>query len=114
MEKKNPHRMQAIAWRDGAEKEMVVRLLNKSNVKKYQPVDIVGNAGKQVLWAARKIAELADTGKLEDTAALFGNPEEVEVLSTRIAELEQHLQMARDTIRRLQKTVADGGFLSAK
>lgn len=94
-EKKNPHRMQAIAWRDGKEKEMVVKCLNKGSVTRYQPSGIIGNAGKQVLWAARKIRELADAGKLEETNDLFGKPVEVEALEARIADLEEKLKAAQ-------------------
>ena len=36
-EVKNPHRMQAIAWRDGAEKEEVVRILNSPEIDKLIP-----------------------------------------------------------------------------
>lgn len=105
--------MQAIAWRDGAEKEMVIKCLNKGSVTRYQPSGIVGNAGKQVLWAARKIRELADAGKLDDTADLFGKPAEVEALEARIADLEQQLKAAQggevpyiDTINSQQRLLS--------
>jgi hypothetical protein len=114
--KKNPRRMQAIAWRDGREKEIVVKCLNKPNVTKHQPSGIVGNAGKQVLWAAQKIRDLAALGVLDecqDTASLFGDPEEVRTLKEQIDTLEEKLKQAQggevsyvDTINELTKRIA--------
>lgn len=95
---KNPRRMQAIAWRDGREKEVVVKCLNRPNVVKHQPSGIVGNAGKQVLWAAQTIRDLANLGVLDqkqDTASLFGDPEEVRQLKEQVANLEQQLKTAQ-------------------
>ena len=101
--KKNPHRMQAIAWRDGYEKEIVVKCLNKGSVLRHQPKEIQGNAGKQVLWAAQKIRDLADTGKLDDGQTdLFGKPEEVRQLEQKIQRLEAALYFCQTSVKSAQ------------
>ena len=92
-EVKNPHRMQAIAWRNGTEKEEVVRILNSpvidclipENMKTYQGKN---NAGKRVLWACRQLKMLAETGQLNMKNSLFGKTADVETLEAQVADLE--------------------------
>ena len=94
-EAKDSHlKTQAIAWRDGREKEQVVRLLNKSSVVRYQPAGIVGNTGKQVLWMAQKIAELADAGQLEDNPESHSLQEEITSLRHKVEDLEKRFVTA--------------------
>ena len=97
---KNPHRMQAIAWRDGAEKEEVIRILNSpkidrlipENMKSYQGKN---NAGKRVLWACRQLMLLADMGRLDMEKPLYGKAADVETLEAQIADLEAKLKQAQ-------------------
>ena len=111
-EVKNPHRMQAIAWRDGAEKEEVVRILNSpeidnlipENMKSYQGKN---NAGKRVLWACRQLMLLADMGRLDMEKPMFGKSADIEAMEKQVAELESMLKQAQggevsyvDTINR--------------
>ena len=111
-EVKNPHRMQAIAWRDGAEKEEVVRILNSTeidnlipeNMKSYQGKN---NAGKRVLWACRQLMLLADMGRLDMEKPMFGKSADIEAMEKQVAELESMLKQAQggevsyvDTINR--------------
>lgn len=96
---KNPHRIQAISWRNGAEKEEVVEILNSPEIDKYIPDSMKwyqghNSAGKRVLWACREIKRLGKLGYLEETKPLFGKPEEVENLEKRIEELENMLKHA--------------------
>ncbi len=87
----DPHRMQVIAWKDGAKKEIVMRCLNDPAVTKEMPQDIVGNAGAMVLWGARRLRDLARAGQLrEQVAPMFSSkPEEVKELESRIKHLEE-------------------------
>ena len=99
-EVKNPHRMQAIAWRDGAEKEEVVRILNSpeidnlipENMKSYQGKN---NAGKRVLWACRQLMLLADIGRLDMEEPMFGKAVDAQALEVQVAELESMLKQAQ-------------------
>lgn len=99
-EVKNPHRMQAIAWRDGAEKEEVIRILNSpkidrlipENMKSYQGKN---NAGKRVLWACRQLMLLADTGQLDMEKLMLGKTADVEALEIQVAELKSMLKQAQ-------------------
>lgn len=99
-EVKNPHRMQAIAWRNGAEKEEVVRILNSSvidslipeNMKTYQGKN---NAGKRVLWACRQLKMLAEMGRLSMENPLSGKAADVETLEAQVADLEAKLKQAQ-------------------
>ena len=97
---KNPHRTQAISWRDGAEKEEVVNILNSPEIDSQIPDEMKwyqghNSAGKRVLWACRKIRELARAGMLSTEKSLFGKPAEVEALEGRVAELEAMLKQAQ-------------------
>ena len=99
-EVKNPHRMQAIAWRNGTEKEEVVRILNSpvidclipENMKTYQGKN---NAGKRVLWACRQLKMLAEMGRLNMESSSFGKAADVETLEAQVADLEVKLKQAQ-------------------
>lgn len=111
-EVKNPHRMQAIAWRDGAEKEEVVRILNSPEIDKLMPENMKSyqgknNAGKRVLWACRQLMLLADIGRLDMEKPMFGKSADIEAMEKQVAELESMLKQAQggevsyvDTINR--------------
>ena len=97
---KNPHRMQAIAWRDGAEKEEVIRILNSPKIDKLIPENMKSyqgknNAGKRVLWACRQLMLLADTGRLDMEKPMFGKTADVEALEIQVEELERMLKQAQ-------------------
>lgn len=99
-EVKNPHRMQAIAWRDGAEKEEVVRILNSPEIVKLIPENMKSyqgknNAGKRVLWACRQLMLLADMGRLDMEEPMFGKVADVEAMEKQVAELESMLKQAQ-------------------
>ena len=99
-EVKNPHRMQAIAWRDGAEKEEVVRILNSPEIDKLIPENMKSyqgknNAGKRVLWACRQLMLLADMGRLDMEEPMFGKGADVEAMEKQVAELESMLKQAQ-------------------
>lgn len=99
-EVKNPHRMQAIAWRDGAEKEEVVRILNSPEIDKLIPENMKSyqgknNAGKRVLWACRQLILLADMGRLDMEEPMFGKAADVEATEKQVAELESMLKQAQ-------------------
>lgn len=99
-EEKNPHRMQAIAWRDGAEKEEVVRILNSPEIDKLIPENMKSyqgknNAGKRVLWACRQLKMLAEMGRLNMESSLFGKAADVETLEAQVANLETKLKQAQ-------------------
>lgn len=99
-EVKNPHRMQAIAWRDGAEKEEVVRILNSPEIDKLIPENMKSyqgknNAGKRVLWACRQLKMLAEMGRLNMESSLFGKAADVETLEAQVANLETKLKQAQ-------------------
>lgn len=87
---KDPHRPQHIAWRDGQKKEIVMKCLNHPLVLAEMPDESKGNAGEMVLWAVRKIRELAISGALTtNEPRLFAkDPEEVKGLNERIQALE--------------------------
>lgn len=126
---KDPHRTQAISWRDGSEKEEVVNILNSPEVDKHIPEAFKwyqghNSAGKRVLWACREIKRLAQLGYLEETKPMFGKPEEVEGLEERIRQLEtlevDYVKTINDQIREgkereqllafYRKVVADNGI----
>lgn len=126
---KDPHRTQAISWRDGSEKEEVVNILNSPEVDKHIPEAFKwyqghNSAGKRVLWACREIKRLAQLGYLEETKPMFGKPEEVEGLEERIRQLEtlevDYVNTINDQIREgkerekllafYRKVVADNGI----
>ena len=99
-EVKNPHRMQAIAWRDGAEKEEVVRILNSTEIDKLIPENMKSyqgknNAGKRVLWACRQLKMLVEMGRLNMESSLFGKAADVETLEAQVANLETKLKQAQ-------------------
>lgn len=99
-EVKNPHRMQAIAWRDGAEKEEVVCILNSPEIDKLIPENMKSyqgknNAGKRVLWACRQLMLLADMGRLDMEEPMFGKAADVEAMEKQVAELESMLKQAQ-------------------
>lgn len=99
-EEKNLHRMQAIAWRDGAEKEEVVRILNSPEIDKLIPENMKSyqgknNAGKRVLWACRQLKMLAEMGRLNMESSLFGKAADVETLEAQVANLETKLKQAQ-------------------
>ena len=99
-EVKNPHRMQAIAWRDGAEKKEVVRILNSPEIDKLIPENMKSyqgknNAGKRVLWACRQLMLLADMGRLDMEEPMFGKAADVEAMEKQVAELESMLKQAQ-------------------
>lgn len=99
-EEKNPHRMQAIAWRDGAEKEEVVRILNSPEIDKLIPENMKSyqgknNAGKRVLWACRQLKMLAEMGRLNMESSLFGKAADVETLEAQVANSETKLKQAQ-------------------
>ena len=99
-EEKNPHRMQAIAWRDGAEKEEVVRILNSPEIDKLIPENMKSyqgknNAGKRVLWACRQLTMLVEMGRLNMESSLFGKAADVETLEAQVANLETKLKQAQ-------------------
>lgn len=112
---KDPHRTQAISWRDGSEKEEVVNILNSPEVDKHIPEAFKwyqghNSAGKRVLWACREIKRLAQLGYLEETKPMFGKPEEVEALERDIEELKAKLKLAEggevsyvDTINHMER-----------
>ena len=81
----DPHRMKSITWRDGAEKDQVMELLGSPSVRNAMPEKYRGNAGKMVLWAAKKVKEFADAEKQNSDVITS----EFEALKTRIAELEK-------------------------
>ena len=106
--KKNldPHRMQAIAWRDGEKKEIVVRCLNHPSVVAAMDEAAKANTGEMVLWGARKLRELGMAGKLNiNEPPLFGDPEEVRNLKDRISDLERLLRFYRAMAKNLGLTV---------
>lgn len=126
---KDPHRTQAISWRDGSEKEEVVNILNSPEVDKHIPEAFKwyqghNSAGKRVLWACREIKRLAQLGYLEETKPMFGKPAEVEGLEERIRQLEtlevDYVKTINDQIREgkereqllafYRKVVADNGI----
>ena len=101
---KNPHRMQAISWRDGVEKEEVVSILNSPEVNQYIPEEMRSyqghnSAGKRVLWAVRKIKELARLGMIDAQKPIWGKSEEVEALEKKIEELEKLVSFYRKVAR---------------
>lgn len=98
---RDPHRMQAIAWRDGYEKQIVVNCLNHPQVSCEMPENIRGNAGQMVLWGARKLRELGMSGKLAGAEpTLFSDkPEEVKELESRIQALERSLYMCQTAVK---------------
>lgn len=81
----DPHRMKSITWRDGAEKDQVMELLSSPSVRNAMPKKYHGNAGKMVLWAAKKVKEFADAEKQNSDVITS----EFEALKARIAELEK-------------------------
>lgn len=92
--------MQAIAWRDGAEKEEVVRILNSPEIDKLIPENMKSyqgknNAGKRVLWACRQLKMLAEMGRLNMESSLFGKAADVETLEAQVANLETKLKQAQ-------------------
>ena len=112
---KDPHRMQAISWRDGAEKEEIVSILNSPEIDSRIPDEFKNyqghnSAGKRVLWAVRQIKRLAQLGYLEETKPMWGKPEEVEALERDIEELKAKLKLAEggevsyvDTINHMER-----------
>ena len=99
-EEKNPHRMQAIAWRDGTEKEEVVRILNSPKIDKFIPENMKSyqgknNAGKRVLWACRQLMLLADTGQLDMEKPMLGKTADVEALEIQVEELKRMLKQSQ-------------------
>ncbi len=97
---KNPHRTQAVAWRDGAEKEEVVRILNSPVVENHIPEGMrtyqgKNNTGKRILWACRRIKAMADMGRLDLEKPMFGKAAEVEALEDQIDELKKLLDFYR-------------------
>ena len=81
----DPHRMKSITWRDGAEKDQVMELLNSPSIRKMMPQKYHGNAGKMVLWAAKKVKESADAEKQNSDVITS----EFKALKARIVELEK-------------------------
>lgn len=108
----DPHRMQVIAWKDGAKKEIVMRCLNDPAVTKEMPKDIIGNAGAMVLWGARRLRDLAKAGQLrEQVAPMFSNkPEEVKELESRIANLERSLYLCQTAVKAAAHKMRQPGF----
>ena len=97
--KKNndPHRPQHIAWRDGQKKKIVMKCLNHPDVSRLMPDEIRGNAGEMVLWAARKLRELAMSGRLNTEPSMFSDkPEEVKELESRILNLDGEVKKMHD------------------
>ena len=102
--KKNldPHRMQAIAWRDGEKKEIVVKCLNHPSVLAAMDEASKANTGEMVLWGARKLRELGMAGKLNiNEPPLFGTPEEVRNLESRIQSMGSDLEKLVDLVRKM-------------
>lgn len=92
----DPHRTQAIAWRDGQKKEIVVKCLNHPSVVAAMDDAAKANTGEMVLWGARKLRELGMAGKLNiNEPTIFGDPEEVKQLKEQLADLEQQLKAAQ-------------------
>lgn len=99
-EVKNPHRMQAIAWRDGAEKEEVVRILNSPEIDKIIPQEMKSyqgknNAGKRVLWACRQIKMLVEQRRIDLQSSKSEHTEEVNRLKGIVKDLESMLKQAQ-------------------
>ena len=97
----DPHRMQAIAWRDGQKKEIVVKCLNHPAVLAAMDEAAKQNTGEMVLWGARKLRELGMAGKLAGAEpTLFSDkPEEVKELESRIQTLERSLYMCQTAVK---------------
>lgn len=99
-EVKNPHRMQAIAWRDGAEKEEVVRILNSPEIDKIIPQEMKSyqgknNAGKRVLWACRQIKMLVEQRSIDLQSSKSEYTEDINRLKGIVKDLESMLKQAQ-------------------
>lgn len=108
----DPHRMQAIAWRDGQKKEIVVKCLNHPAVLAAMDETAKQNTGEMVLWGARKLRELGMAGKLNiNEPALFSNkPEEVKELESRIQKLESALYLCQTAVKTAAIKVRQPGY----
>lgn len=104
----DPHRMQAIAWRDGQKKEIVVKCLNHPAVLAAMDETAKQNTGEMVLWGARKLRELGMAGKLDiNEPVMFGKPEEVKNLEERIRQLETTEDDYVKTVNEATQTITE-------
>lgn len=126
----DPHRMRAIAFRDGVQMQEVVDILNSPVLTGRMPEDVQtysgkANNGRRVLWACRQLKMLAEHGRLDLEKQLFSDkPAEVEGLEERIRQLEtlevDYVKAINDQIREgkerdrllafYRKVVADNGI----
>ncbi len=90
----DPHRMRAIAFRDGVQMQEVVDILSNPVLTSRMPEDVQtysgkANNGRRVLWACRQLKMLAEHGRMDLERPMFSDkPAEVEGLEERIRQLE--------------------------
>ena len=109
----DPHRMRAIAFRDGVQMQEVVDILNSPVLTGRMPEDVQtysgkANNGRRVLWACRQLKMLAEHGRLDLEKQLFSDkPAEVEgTINDQIREGKE-----RDRLLAFyRKVVADNGI----
>lgn len=97
----DPHRMRAIAFRDGVQMQEVVDILSNPVLTSRMPEDVQtysgkANNGRRVLWACRQLKMLAEHGRIDLERPMFSDkPAEVEGLEERIKQLERLLAFYR-------------------
>lgn len=64
MTQKKEKAMAAVAWRNVADKEEIVKVLNRPDILRHAPADIHGNIGQMIKWA---VTALPDLLKIKET-----------------------------------------------
>ena len=67
MTQKKEKAMAAVAWRNVADKEEIVKVLNRPDILMHAPADIHGNIGQMIKWAVTTLPELLKIKDMHQT-----------------------------------------------
>ena len=71
MTQKKEKTMAAVAWRNVADKEEIVKVLNRPDILIHAPADIHGNIGQMIKWAVTTLPELLKIKDMHQTKVVL-------------------------------------------
>ena len=71
MTQKKEKAMAAVAWRNVADKEEIVKVLNRPDILMHAPADIHGNIGQMIKWAVTTLPELLKIKDMHQTKVVL-------------------------------------------